>query len=153
MGKSLKLLVALTMAVAPGAVQAMPLGNIGSVQIAPAETLVQNVEVRRHPVHHGPVHHGPVNHGPVHHGPVNHGPVHRGPVVHHGPDIHRNTVVVRRPYRPWVRRPYYGTVVAGVALGTVIAVAAATPPAPPSSNVCWYWSNSAQTNGYWDYCH
>lgn len=52
--------------------------------------------------------------------------------------------------RPWVRRPYYGTVVAGVALGTIIAVSS-IPPAP-SSDLCWYWSNSSQTQGYWDYC-
>jgi hypothetical protein len=52
--------------------------------------------------------------------------------------------------RPWVRRPYYGTVVAGVALGTIIA--ASTIPAAPSSNLCWYWSNSSNTRGYWDYC-
>jgi hypothetical protein len=52
--------------------------------------------------------------------------------------------------RPWVRRPYYGTVVAGVALGTVIA--ATTIPPAPSSDLCWYWSNSSKTKGYWDYC-
>jgi hypothetical protein len=52
--------------------------------------------------------------------------------------------------RPWVRRPYYGTVVAGVALGTIIA--ASTIPAAPSSNLCWNWSNSSNTRGYWDYC-
>jgi hypothetical protein len=55
-----------------------------------------------------------------------------------------------RPVRPWVRRPYYGTFVAGVALGTIIA-ATAIPPAP-SSDLCWYWSNSSHTRGYWDYC-
>jgi hypothetical protein len=59
-------------------------------------------------------------------------------------------VAVVRPVRPWVRRPYYGTVVAGIALGTVIA-ATAVPPAP-SSEVCWYWSNSSHSRGYWDYC-
>jgi hypothetical protein len=59
-------------------------------------------------------------------------------------------VAVVRPIRPWVRRPYYGTVVAGVALGTVIA--ASTIPTAPSSNLCWYWSNSSHTRGYWDYC-
>jgi hypothetical protein len=59
-------------------------------------------------------------------------------------------VAVVRPIRPWVRRPYYGTVVAGVALGTII-VASTIPPAP-SSDVCWYWSNSSRTRGYWDYC-
>jgi|HubBroStandDraft_6_1064221.scaffolds.fasta_scaffold161305_1 hypothetical protein len=52
--------------------------------------------------------------------------------------------------RPWVRRPYFGTVVAGVALGTIIA--ATTIPPAPSSGLCWYWSNSSRTRGYWDYC-
>jgi hypothetical protein len=52
--------------------------------------------------------------------------------------------------RPWVRRPYFGTVVAGVTLGTIIA--ATTIPPVPSSGLCWYWSNSSRTRGYWDYC-
>jgi hypothetical protein len=59
-------------------------------------------------------------------------------------------VGVVRPVRPWVRRPYYGTIVAGVALGTII-VASTIPPAP-SSDLCWYWSNSSHSKGYWDYC-
>jgi hypothetical protein len=59
-------------------------------------------------------------------------------------------VAVVGAVRPWVRRPYYGTVVAGITLGTIIA-ATAIPPAP-SSEVCWYWSNSPHTRGYWDYC-
>ena len=59
-------------------------------------------------------------------------------------------VAVVRPVRPWVRRPYYGTLVAGVTLGTVIA--ASTIPPAPSSDLCWYWSNSSKTRGYWDYC-
>jgi hypothetical protein len=37
-------------------------------------------------------------------------------------------VVVARPYRAWVRRPYYGTYVAGVALGTILAVTGGTRP-------------------------
>jgi hypothetical protein len=52
--------------------------------------------------------------------------------------------------RPWVRRPYFGTVVAGVTLGTIIA--ASTIPPVPSSGLCWFWSNSSRTRGYWDYC-
>jgi hypothetical protein len=52
--------------------------------------------------------------------------------------------------RPWVRRPYFGTVVAGVTLGTIIA--ATTIPPAPSSGLCWYWSNSSRSRGYWDYC-
>ena len=53
--------------------------------------------------------------------------------------------------RGWNRRPYYGSVIAGVALGTIIAAAAA--PRAPSDNLCWYWTNPARTNGYWDYCY
>jgi hypothetical protein len=76
--------------------------------------------------------------------------VRRGPNVNvrRGP-----TVVVRRPVRVWAPRPYYGTIIAGVALGTVIAVSvAAAAPNPPASNLCWFWSDSTQMHGYWDYC-
>jgi hypothetical protein len=64
---------------------------------------------------------------------------------------HKNVVVVR-PYRHWNKRPYYGTVIGGVALGTVLGAAAynAVAPAP---NLCWYWANPAMTQGYWDYCN
>jgi hypothetical protein len=71
-------------------------------------------------------------------------------------NVRRNTNVnvnVGRPVRVWVPRPYYGTVIAGVALGTIIYVSAAgTAPPAPSSTLCWYWSDSAMTGGYWDYC-
>ena len=61
-----------------------------------------------------------------------------------------------RPYwygRPWVRRPYYGTIFAGVALGTLITVAAVgyVPPRP-HPDLCWYWSDPYGETGYWDYC-
>jgi hypothetical protein len=52
--------------------------------------------------------------------------------------------------RPWVQRPYFGTVIGGVALGSVIAASAA--PAPPADNLCWIWTSAEQTQGYWDYC-
>jgi hypothetical protein len=52
--------------------------------------------------------------------------------------------------RPWVRRPYFGTVVGGVALGTLIAVTAIPPV--PAPGLCWYWTDASQTQGYWDYC-
>jgi len=67
----------------------------------------------------------------------------KGKKVYRGP----RGVYVRR----WNRRPYYGTVIAGVALGTIIAAAAA--PRPPANNLCWYWTNPARTHGYWDYCY
>jgi hypothetical protein len=61
----------------------------------------------------------------------------------------KSTAVVR-PVRPWVPQPYYGTVFDGVTLGAVIA--ANVVPTSPSIDVCWYWSNSSQTRGYWDFC-
>jgi len=29
---------------------------------------------------------------------------------------------------------------------------APTPPAAPAPNMCWFWADSTQTSGYWDYC-
>ena len=62
-----------------------------------------------------------------------------------------------RPYwyaRPWVRRPYYGTIVAGVALGTLITVAAVgLVPRRPAPDLCWYWADPYRNRGYWDYCY
>ena len=62
-----------------------------------------------------------------------------------------------RPYwyaRPWVRRPYYGTIIAGVALGTLITVAAVgLVPPRPAPNLCWYWADPYRNRGYWDYCY
>jgi hypothetical protein len=60
------------------------------------------------------------------------------------------STAVERPVRPWVPQPYYGTVFDGVTLGAVIAATVA--PTSPSIDVCWYWSNSSQTRGYWDFC-
>jgi hypothetical protein len=39
---------------------------------------------------------------------------------------------------------------AGLRMGVVIAATVA--PTSPSIDVCWYWSNSSQTRGYWDFC-
>ena len=45
-------------------------------------------------------------------------------------------VVVVRPYRKWNKRPYYGTVIGGVALGTILGAAAYSAVAP-APNTCW----------------
>ena len=63
-------------------------------------------------------------------------------------------VAVVRPIRPWVARPYYGRIVAGVALGAVIvATTVAVVPVAPAPNLCWYWADPPMTQGYWDYCN
>ena len=61
----------------------------------------------------------------------------------------KSTLVVR-PVRPWVQQPYYGAVFDGVTLGAVIAANAV--PTSQSIDLCWYWSNSSKTRGYWDFC-
>jgi hypothetical protein len=56
--------------------------------------------------------------------------------------------------RSWRKRPYYGNVVGGVALGAILGVAiAGSVPRARSSDLCWYWTNPARTHGYWDYCY
>ncbi|MEM5584109.1 hypothetical protein WNZ15_16725 [Roseibium sp. AS2] len=61
-----------------------------------------------------------------------------------------NVNVVNRP-RGW-HGQYWGAAVFGVTLGTLIVVAANTPPPAPDPTLCWTWSNSAMTEGYWYYC-
>jgi hypothetical protein len=57
-------------------------------------------------------------------------------------------------YRPWYRRPHFGTIIGGVALGTILTVAAvgAAPAVAPAPGLCWYWADEYQSQGYWDYC-
>ena len=75
-----------------------------------------------------------------------------GTVVRSGAGVATTRAIVR-PVRTWVRRPYYGTVIGGVVLGTVIvATAVGVAPAAPGPNMCWFWTDAAQTQGYWDYC-
>ncbi len=80
--------------------------------------------------------------------------VHRNVNVNRNVNVHRNVNVNRNVHvgvvRPWVRRPYFGTIVGGVALGTMIAVTAMPPV--PAPGLCWYWADASQTQGYWDYC-
>jgi hypothetical protein len=81
--------------------------------------------------------------------------VKRNTTVRRTTTVNRNVNVrYNRGYRAWARRPYYGTAFIGaVALGTVIAVTAPhVIPVAPGPNACWYWSDPAEVNGYWDYC-
>ena len=70
---------------------------------------------------------------------------------HNNKNWNNKKVVVVRPYRKWNRRPYYGTVIGGVALGTIVGAAAYSAVAP-APNTCWYWADPSMTRGYWDYC-
>lgn len=76
-------------------------------------------------------------------------PAPRRPVHHH----HRTVVVAPVRPVPAVRPWYWGRVVAGVTIGTVIAVAAVNSvPKAPSPELCWFWTDSSKTRGYWNYC-
>jgi hypothetical protein len=57
-------------------------------------------------------------------------------------------------YRPWYRRPHFGTVIGGIALGTIVAATAVgvAPAYAPAPGTCWYWADEYQSRGYWDYC-
>ena len=86
---------------------------------------------------------------------VAHRPQHRA--VRHAPhrSVHHHRTVVVAPVRPVpaVRPWYWGRVVAGVTIGTVIAVAAVNSvPKAPSPELCWFWSDATKTRGYWNYC-
>jgi hypothetical protein len=73
--------------------------------------------------------------------------------VNRNVNLNRRVGVVVRPVRVWAPRPYYGAIVGGVALGTIIAASAVgAAPVAPAPNMCWYWVDSAQIQGYWDYC-
>jgi hypothetical protein len=110
---------------ASGAVNAAPLAGVSAISAQDA-SLVEQVAVRRAVVVRP-----------------------RGAVVVRRGVVRPRTVIVR-PVRPWARRAYYGTIIGGVALGTIIAATAI--PAAPAPELCWYWANSAHTRGYWDYC-
>jgi hypothetical protein len=66
------------------------------------------------------------------------------------------TTVVRRGR--WTRPPRYwwrpgAAVAAGAAIGWVsAATAAAWAGAAPGPDMCWYYTNSSRTQGFWDVC-
>jgi hypothetical protein len=63
---------------------------------------------------------------------------------------HPHHLVVRR----WYHRPYYGRIIGGIAIGTILAASAyyAYAEEPPAPGLCWYWVDEDETEGYWDYC-
>jgi hypothetical protein len=85
--------------------------------------------------------------------------VRRGAVVGRPAAVVGRPVVVGRPtfvrtYRPWYRRAHFGTIVGGIALGSILTVAAVgvAPAYAPAPDTCWYWADPGLTTGYWDYC-
>lgn len=68
----------------------------------------------------------------------------------------RGNVAVRRT--TWVRPGHYrwppgGAIATGAAIGFVAAAtAAAWAGAAPGPNLCWYYTNPSQIQGFWDAC-
>ncbi len=53
----------------------------------------------------------------------------------------------------WYRWPRGGAIAAGAAIGFVTAASAvAWAGAAPAPGMCWYYTDPAQTKGFWDYC-
>ena len=83
-----------------------------------------------------------------------------GPIYYHGgpsyyrggPSYYRGGPGPGWGHRAWYRRPYYGTIIGGIALGALIVTAYNVAPPRPRPDLCWYWSDSNRTRGYWDYC-
>ena len=57
-------------------------------------------------------------------------------------------------YHRWSYRPYYGRIIGGVAIGTLLAASAyyAYAAEPPAPGLCWFWADEDEVQGYWDYC-
>ena len=143
---------------APGQLAAAPIAGVYAIgAAADAGSITETVARRGGAVRRGGVAVGPRGGVAVRRSAVAVGPrggvaVRRGAAVvtPRGAGAVRRGAAVVRPVRPWVRRAYYGTIVGGVALGTIIAVTAV--PAAPADNLCWFWANQPHTQGYWDYC-
>ena len=72
--------------------------------------------------------------------------------VHKNIKVNKNVYVSKNVYvKNWSRKPYYGNVIAGVALGTILATTIVR--VAPAPNLCWYWTNTSHNRGYWDYCY
>lgn len=111
-----------------------------SAAVAAASPQIETVQYRRgYP---GPRYAAPGYVGPrAYYGPR---PYYGGPRFYGGPAW---------AYRPWYRRPYYGTIIGGIALGTIVAATAyGLAPPRPRPDLCWYWADEFQSRGYWDYC-
>jgi hypothetical protein len=121
--------------------------------IAPA---VEPVALKHRPGHRPG---GSIGHRPIlkPHRPVVRPPHHIRPPQFRPPH-HARPPQFRPPHRPvvvrpWHRKHYFGRVVAGVVIGSIVyAAVAGAVPASPAPGLCWYWTDSTQTRGYWDYC-
>lgn len=59
-------------------------------------------------------------------------------------------IIIVKPYK---KKKHHGTIFAGVVLGSILAASSYYAYAsPPADNLCWYWTSSSKTRGYWDYC-
>ena len=67
------------------------------------------------------------------------------------PAVVRRHAIIRRRAPNW-RGRFWGHVVFGVTLGTVLTVAANAVPVAPDPSLCWTWTNEDLTRGYWYYC-
>jgi len=83
-----------------------------------------------------------------------HGNINRNRNINRNTNINRNVNVNRGVVRGWSARPYFGTAIAGVVLGSVVAAnAVGVVPASPDPNLCWFWTDGSRTQGYWSYCN
>jgi hypothetical protein len=89
-------------------------------------------------------------------GPRGGAAVRRTTVVGPRGNVVRNTAAVGR--RGWARPGSYrwpagGAIAAGAAIGFVTAATAvAVAGAAPAPGMCWYYTDPARTQGFWDYC-